>query len=79
MKIVETGPREIGFVLGGHCQNLLDDPRILNSFPASGDYCCLLITFAKSLDPDQTRQNVRPDLDPNCLDTDCIKLMPQQE
>ena len=30
---------------------------------------CLLITFAKSLDPDQTRENVGPDLDldPNCL------------
>ena len=28
---------------------------------------CLLITFANSLDPDQARQNVRPDLDPNCL------------
>ena len=40
---------------------------MLNSFPASGDLCCLLITFAKSLDPDQARQNVRPDLDPNCL------------
>ena len=29
--------------------------------------CRLLITFANSLDPDQARQNVRPDLDPNCL------------
>ena len=28
MKIIETRPREIGFVLWGHCQNLLDDPRI---------------------------------------------------
>ena len=27
MKIIETSPREIGFVLWGHCQNLLDDPR----------------------------------------------------
>ena len=27
MKIIETGPREIDFVLWGHCQNLLDDPR----------------------------------------------------
>ena len=26
-----------------------------------------LITFSNSLDPDQARQNVRPDLDPNCL------------
>ena len=29
MKIIETGPREIGFVSWGHCQNLLDDPRII--------------------------------------------------
>ena len=27
VKIIETRPREIGFVLWGHCQNLLDDPR----------------------------------------------------
>ena len=27
----------------------------------------MLIAFASSLDPDQTRQNVGPDLDPNCL------------
>ena len=29
--------------------------------------CCLLITFANSLDPDQDRQNVGPVLDPNSL------------
>ena len=29
--------------------------------------CYLLITFAKSLDQGQARQNVGPDLDPNCL------------
>ena len=28
MKVIETHPREIGFVLWGHCQNLLDDPRM---------------------------------------------------
>ena len=39
----------------------------LNSFPASGDFCPLLITFANSLDPDQAQQNVGPDLDPNWL------------
>ena len=38
-----------------------------NSFPASGDFCPLLITFANSLVPYQARQNVEPDLDPNCL------------
>ena len=27
----------------------------------------LLLTFAISLEPDQDRQNVGPDLDPNCL------------
>ena len=30
-------------------------------------YCRLLITFANSLDPDQAKQNVGPDLDPNRL------------
>ena len=30
MKVIETRPREIGFVLWGHCQNLLDDPRRYN-------------------------------------------------
>ena len=33
----------------------------------SGDFSCLLITFAISLDPDQDLENVGPDLDPNCL------------
>ena len=28
MKINETHPRDKGFVLWGHCQNILDDPRI---------------------------------------------------
>ena len=28
---------------------------------------CLLITFANSLDPDQARQNVGPDMGPICL------------
>ena len=35
-----------------------------NSFLASGNFCCLLITFANSLNPDQDGQNVFPDLDP---------------
>ena len=39
----------------------------VNSFLASGDFCHLQITFANSLDPDQDRQNVGPDLVPNCL------------
>ena len=40
---------------------------VFNSLPASADFCHLLITFANSLDLDQARQNVGPDLDPNCL------------
>ena len=40
---------------------------LLNSFLASGDFCHLLIIFANSLDQAQDRQNVNPDLDPNCL------------
>ena len=46
---------------------------MLNSFPAIGDknigdFCRLLIAFANNLDPaNQARQNVGPDLDPNCL------------
>ena len=34
----------------------------LNSLPTSGDICCLLATFANSLDPDQSQQNVRPQI-----------------
>ena len=34
-------------------------------FNTRGDFCCLLMTFANSLDPDQARQNVGPNLDPN--------------
>ena len=34
----------------------------------SFDACLALsITFANNLDPDQTPQNVSPDLNPNCL------------
>ena len=35
-----------------------------NSWPTK---CCLLITLANSLESDQARQFVGPDLDPNCL------------
>ena len=38
---------------------------VFNPFPARVNFRCLLITFANNLDPDQARQNVRPDLDPN--------------
>ena len=39
----------------------------LNCFAIRGNFCRLLISFASSLDPDQAPQNVRPDLDSNCL------------
>ena len=39
----------------------------LNSLPANGDFCQLMISFANSLDPDPARQNVRPDLDTNLI------------
>ena len=39
---------------------------LISSFLASGNFCHLPITFANSLDPDQDRQDVGPDLDPNC-------------
>ena len=34
---------------------------------SSGKFCCLLITFANSLDPDEDQQKVGPDLDQNHL------------
>ena len=40
---------------------------VFNSLSTRGDFCCLLKTFANSLDPDQARHNVGPDQDPNCL------------
>ena len=33
----------------------------------SDNFCCLQITFANSLDPDQYLHNFGLDLDPNCL------------
>ena len=44
---------------------------ILTSLPARGSFSCLLITFANSLDLDQARQIVGPDLDSNCLTIGC--------
>ena len=48
-------------------ENILKLLSFCSSFLASSDFCGLLKTFANSLDPDQDRQNVGPDLDPNCL------------
>ena len=42
-------------------------PRFPHSFLVSGDFCCLLMTFANSLFPDKYRQNV-------CLDLDTDRL-----
>ena len=40
---------------------------VFYSLPTRGDFCCLLINFANSLNPDQARQNVGPDPGLNCL------------
>ena len=40
---------------------------LLYSRKAKLNSCYLLITSANNLDPDQDRQNVGPDLGPNCL------------
>ena len=58
---------EINFSQGFSQKVLSTSCFVFYFFPARGDICCLLITFANSLDPDQARQNVGPDLDPNCL------------
>ena len=60
-------PNEIDFSQG-FCQKLVSRScSVFNSLPASVNFCHLLITYANILDPDQARQNVGPDLDPNCL------------
>ena len=41
--------------------------KTFNSLLASSEFCRLLITFTDSLDSDQDRQNVCPDLDQNHL------------
>ena len=60
-------PIEINFSQGFSQKEVSTSCFVFNSLPARGDFCCLLITFANSLDPDQARQNVGPDPDPNCL------------
>ena len=40
---------------------------LVNSLFPWGNFCCRLITFANSLDQDQDRHSVCPDLDPNRL------------
>ena len=48
-------------------RNIFNFCFLSSSFLAGDDFCHLLITFANSLDPDQDRQYVGPDLDPNRL------------
>ena len=48
-------------------QDYWEEKGYLNYFLVSGDICHLLITFANSLDFDQYRLNVCPDLDSNRL------------
>ena len=53
MKIIEMRLREIGFVLWGHCQNLLDDPRkaviwvwfLLHKNAGNSALCSLLLQW----------------------------------
>ena len=58
---------EKGSDKAGLLTTLISCESMVNSFHASSYFRCLLITFANSLDPDQDRQNVGPDLDPKCL------------
>ena len=62
-------PNEINFSQGFSQKVVSTSCFVFNCLPARGDFCCLLITFVNSLDLDQARQNVGPDLDPNCLTT----------
>ena len=50
----------------------LNAARHFKLFCASSKYCLLLLIFANSFDHDQARQNVGPDLDPNCLTPDSV-------
>ena len=38
-----------------HLLKFIPSMLSVNSLPTSGDFCCLLITFANSLDPDEAR------------------------
>ena len=47
--------------------NRFPDFLTVNSLTARGEFCCLLIIFANSLDADQAHKSVRPCLDLNSL------------
>ena len=51
----------------GFSQKVVSRCSVFNSLLASGKFNHHLITLANSLDPDQAKQNVRPDLDANYL------------
>ena len=70
---------EVTFVFSSHLEigKWIGDwqrPKF-NSFLASRGFCHLLINIANSLDTNQDRQNVRPDLDPNFLTTALIVFL----
>ena len=60
-------PIEIDFSTGFSQKEVSRRCFVFICLSASHDFCHLLITFANSLGPDQARQNVGPDRDPNCL------------
>ena len=49
-----------------------------SSLSSSSDFCHLLITFAKSLDPNQTLQFFQPNLDSYCLQFFDILIIPEK-
>ena len=53
---------------------------MFNSFLASGNFCCLLITITNCLDPDQDpdQQNVGPDLVPKLV-SEYDQAIPQSQ
>ena len=61
-------PNEINFSQG-FSQKVVSTSSffLFSSLPTRGHFCCLLITIANSLNPDQARQNVGPEMDPNCF------------
>ena len=63
----KLAPNEINFSQGFSQNEVSTSSFVFNYLPTKGDFCCLPIIFANSLDPDQARQYVGPDLDPNCL------------
>ena len=49
-------PNDINFSQGFSQKVVSTSCFVFNSLPGRVDFCCLLITFANSLDPDQARQ-----------------------